>query len=328
LNLEKSLIDVAVVFAREYGNTILPINYVRGVPISGRLRLAKILDDQERIVSEIEQLVDPVVNQFDIDSIRFLDGSVHSGYLWAHDLTELTAEKKYMDLMVTVADLYLADENPIDADNRVEDIFFVGALMGRAYDFSKREIYSDFLFKFLEQVNPQSDSNLWWHSNSSPYYWGRGNAFAALGFAEALSFLPATETDFQKSVTKHRAHLDALISYQHESGAWSQVIDNPDTYLELTSTAILGYVLARGIRGGWLSQDYFPYLEKAWIGISNYIDSNGQVRNACAGTGPLSTLLEYIQRPTVEGHDDRSGGFVLWFAVEYASLLMKKPFNN
>jgi len=237
-------------------------------------------------------------------------------------LTDLTDDEKYMDLLVKVADLYLADENPIDPDNRVEDIFFVGALLGRAYDFTNREDYANFLFNYLDQVNPQTHSNLWWHSNSSPYYWGRGNAFAALGFAEALSFLPVTETKFQKSVNKHRAHLDALISYQHESGAWPQVINNPDTYLELTSTAILGYVLARGIRQGWLSQDYSPYLEKAWIGVTNYIDSAGQVRNACAGTGPLSTLLEYIQRPTVEGHDDRSGGFVLWFAVEYARLLM------
>ena len=322
LNSKDPLIDVANVFAREYGNTILPVNYVRGVSISGRLRLARLLGDEGRVVSSIERLVDPVVAQFDMDSIRLMDGSVHSGYLWAHDLTDLTADEKYMDLLVKVADLYLADENPIDLDNRVEDIFFVGALLGRAYDFTNREDYANFLFNYLEQVNPQTHSNLWWHSNSSPYYWGRGNAFAALGFAEALSFLPMTDTKFQKSANKHRAHLDALISYQHESGAWPQVINNPDTYLELTSTAILGYVLARGIRQGWLSQDYSSYLEKAWIGVTNYIDSTGQVRNACASTGPLSTLLEYIRRPTVEGHDDRSGGFVLWFAVEYARLLM------
>ena len=325
---ETSLLNVAAVFAREYGNTVLPVNYVRGVPISGRLRLAKLLEDDATVISEIEYLVNSIVNQFDIGSIRFLDGSVHSGYLWAHDLTELTGEAKYMDLLVRVADLYLADENPIDADNRVEDIFFVGALLGRAYDFSKRETYVNFLSQYLDQVNPQPDSNLWWHSNSSPYYWGRGNAFAALGFAEALSYMSVTETGFQKSVVKHRTHLDALISYQHESGAWSQVINNQDTYLELTSTAILGYVLARGIRGGWLSEDYSSSLEKAWMGVTNFIDSTGQVRNACAGTGPLSTLLEYIQRPTVEGHDDRSGGFVLWFAAEYAALVMQKPFDS
>ncbi len=328
MNPETPFLDVAAVFAREYGNTISPVNYVRGVPISGRLRLAKLLNDEEEVIPSIEDLVSSTVNQFDVDSIRFLDGSVHSGYLWAHDLTSLTTDPKYMNLLVKIADLYLTNTPPIDDDKRVEDIFFVGALLGRAYDFTKRETYANFLFAYLSQVDSQPDSNLWWHSNSSPYYWGRGNAFAALGFAEALSFMPETEIEFQESVIKHRAHLDALISFQHESGAWSQVIDNPDTYLELTSTAILGYVLARGLRRGWLSQDYFPHLEKAWIGMSGYINSAGQVSNACAGTGPLSTLIEYIDRPTVEGHDDRSGGFVLWFAVEYAALLMQRSVDS
>ena len=194
-------------------------------------------------------------------------------------------------------------------------------MVGRASKATHDQRYVDFLFDYLLSVHPQPDTGLWWHCESSPYYWGRGNAFAALGYGEALTYLPSDDLRFGDLVLKHKSHIDTLLSFQHESGSWYQVIERTDTYLELTATCILGYVITRGLNNGWLSGDYGSALSRAWDSISQCIDEDGNVSNACAGTGPLATLEEYLLRPTADGYDDRSGGMALWFAIEYQKFL-------
>ena len=122
-------------------------------------------------------------------------------------------------------------------------------------------------------------------------------------------------------MAKQKSHIETLLSFQHESGSWYQVIERTDTYLELTATCILGYVISRGLNNGWLSGDYGSALSRAWDSISQCVDEDGNVSNACAGTGPLATLEEYLLRPTADGYDDRSGGMALWFAIEYQKFL-------
>ncbi|HJN92063.1 MAG TPA: hypothetical protein QGF05_04965 [Dehalococcoidia bacterium] len=113
-----------------------------------------------------------------------------------------------------IADRYLdlrpdGRPQPIDPDDRVEEIFFAGALLGRAYAWTRDSRYATGLVAILDNVSAQPDTGLWWHCKASPFYWGRGNAFAALGFAEALWSLPEDQAGRAALATKHRAHLDA-----------------------------------------------------------------------------------------------------------------------
>ena len=314
-------IALAGILKNVYGKTFEPVNYVRGVPLSGQLRLAHMLGNQEDTALAVKRLVDPLINDFDVNSYIGMDGSVLSGFLWCDELTEATGDDRYVRAMLKLADLFLQEDSLIDPDLRVEDIFFTGAMVGRASKATHDQRYVDFLFDYLLSVHPQPDTGLWWHCESSPYYWGRGNAFAALGYGEALTYLPSDDPRFGDLVLKHKSHLETLLSFQHESGSWYQVIERTDTYLELTATCILGYVITRGLNNGWLSGDYGSALSRAWDSISQCIDEDGNVSNACAGTGPLATLEEYLLRPTADGYDDRSGGMALWFAIEYQKFL-------
>ncbi|MDA1004364.1 MAG: glycoside hydrolase family 88 protein, partial [Chloroflexi bacterium] len=106
---------------------------------------------------------------------------------------------------------------------------------------------------------------------------------------------------------KHRAHVEALVARQHPSGAWHQVIDRPDSYLELTATAMIGYAITRGVARGWLPAALDAAAARAWSAVAERIDGQGMVRDACMGTGPLPTLEDYLTRGAVSGHDDRAG---------------------
>ena len=88
----------------------------------------------------------------------------------------------------------------------------------------------------------------------TPFYWGRGNGFAALSYAETLTYLPDSHPDRAAVLAIHRRHLQALSEFQHSSGMWRQLIDAPGSYPEMTVTCMVGYALARGLRRGWLGR--------------------------------------------------------------------------
>ena len=318
-------IAVARVLAAEYGQRFDPVNYITGVAISGRLRLHRLDPDAPDPAAAIAESVSQAVTPQALAGLRSADGPVHAGYVWANELSEATDDGRYSQFLVAVADLYLEVRPdglplPVDPDARVEDIFCAASVLGRAYHSTGDARYAETLAALLGRVHAQPESGLWWHCGASPFYWGRGNAFAALGFSEGLSYLPAGHPQRAALEARHRSHIEALLAHQDGSGAWRQVIDRPDSYLELTATAMIGAALARGIARGWLPASMGEPAARAWAAVAERIDEAGMVRDACIGTGPLPALDDYLTRPTATGHDDRAGSMALWFAVEYASL--------
>ena len=320
-----SPLDLARILAQEYGHTIDPLNYILGVAVSGRLRLHALDPDSPDPGPEIATLVAPVVDPARLAAVLPADGSAHAGLVWAEELSAASGDDRYIDFLIQVADAYLDTNDdglpaPMDPDDRVEEVFFVAALLGRAFRHTADARYAGTLTRALSRVAAQPESGLWWHGKASPFYWGRGNAFASLGFAEALIYLPVDQPGRDALVDTHRAHLQALIRHQDDSGAWHQVIDRPDSYLELTATSMIGYALAQGLRGGWLDDSFRPAVDAAWAATAARIDDRGQVQGACAGTGPMPSLGDYLNRPAVDGHDDRAGSMALWFACAYHQL--------
>ena len=56
-----------------------------------------------------------------------------------------------------------------------------GAMLGRAFSITGERRYLDILTRFLLDGEIQQDDGLFRHCRSAPYFWGRGNGFAALG---------------------------------------------------------------------------------------------------------------------------------------------------
>ena len=99
-----------------------------------------------------------------------------------------------------------------------------------------------------------------------------------------------------------------------------QIVDFPGSYQEFTATAMIGYALARGLRLGWLDPSFRETVDLAWRGISERIDGQGGIIDACTETGNGETLRHYLDRPALTGEDDRSGSMALWFAAEMEML--------
>ena len=311
--------EVSEALAAQFGYKLdSPINYIQGVGVSGRIRLAE--STNQDVTDDIFQLVDPYV---DNPSSSFGDapGSASlAGAVWADDLFRVTKDPRYKNYLLDLANRFDSSganpPAPADPKWRTEDMFMLGSMMGRSYALTQEGQYLDLLTKFLVEMGTQQISGLYWHDRETPFYWGRGNGFAALGLAETLTYLPQSHPLYADILLMYQKLLNGLLKYQDLSGCYHQVITLPGSYQELTSTSMIGYGVARGVKLGLLDQSYLPTLASLWNGAKARVTQTGYVIDGCTGTGALETEHDYIVREALNGYDDRTGSLALWFAVE------------
>ena len=314
---------VSEALASQFGYKLdSPINYIQGVGVSGRIRLAE--HTNQDVPDDIFQLVDPYV---DNPSTSFGDvpGSASlAGAVWADDLFRVTKDAKYKNYLLDLTNRFDSSGSnppaPADPKWRTEDMFMLGSMMGRSYALTQEERYLDILTNFLVEMGTQQISGLYWHDRETPFYWGRGNGFAVLGLAEALTYLPQSHPLYADILLMYQKLLNGLLKYQSPSGCYHQVITLPGSYQELTSTSMIGYGVARGVKLGLLDQSYLPTLEALWNGAKARVTETGDVVDGCTGTGALETEPDYIVREAMSGYDDRTGSLALWLAVEMMQL--------
>ena len=324
----RSRTEVGRILSLAYGHSFDPVVYTQGVPISGRLRLAQLdpasADPRAEIVGMLRDFV---------DSASAAPGGFGEGLgpaalaavVWGDELAGATGDVRYANLVVDAANRFQSAPagqapHPCDPDFRTEDLFMAGAILGRAYRLTGRVAYLDLLSGLLLDGEIQQENGLFQHGRSAPFYWGRGNGFAALGLAETLTWLPEDYAARPAIMELYRRLMESLGRLQRPSGMLPQVLDFPGSYDEFTAACMLGYALARGLRRGWLPAEYREKAELAWQGVAERIDDVGNVTDACASTGVQLTVRRYLDRPAIHGFDDRSGGLALWFAVEMERL--------
>ena len=311
--------EVSEALASQFGYKLdSPINYIQGVGVSGRIRLAEYKNQD--VPDDIFQLVDPYV---DDSSTSFGDdpGSASlAGAVWADDLFRLTKDPRYKNYLLDLTNRFKFDGSnppaPADPKWRTEDMFMLGSMMGRSYALTQEERYLDILTNFLVEMGTQQTSGLYWHDRETPFYWGRGNGFAVLGLAETLTYLPQSHPLYADILLMYQKLLNGLLAYQNPSGCYHQVVTLPGSYQELTSTSMIGYGIARGVKLGLLDQSYLPTLGSLWNGAKARVTETGDVVDGCTGTGALETEHDYIVREALSGYDDRTGSLALWLAVE------------
>ena len=172
----------------------------------------------------------------------------------------------------------------------------------------------------------QQPDGLLHHDADAPIAWGRGNGFGALGLAGLLTALPDDHPDRAGILDIHRRHLEAMHAQQAPDGMWRQIVDVPGSYRETSVTAMTLTAMARGIRRGWLDESYRPVVDRAWRVLLAHVADDGTLVDVCFSTGAGPTERHYLDRPAVNGADDRGGAMVLGAALEYYDL--RRAYSN
>lgn len=137
----------------------------------------------------------------------------------------------------------------------------------------------------------------------------------AAGMAELLLSLPEDNPDRPRILEGYRLMMETLVSHQSEEGTWRQLIDDPESWPETSSTGMFAFALISGVKNGWLKEDkYGIAARKGWLGLISYINENGEITDVCEGTNKLNDRQYYLDRKRLTG-DKHGQAPVLWCAT-------------
>ncbi|MBI3470243.1 MAG: glycoside hydrolase family 88 protein [Candidatus Solibacter usitatus] len=308
--------QVAEQLALHYGHDLTEAVYIPAFALIGRLRLGA--------VEDVERIVKPYFEGAKASLGSTATGSHLAGHLVFAELATLTGKPRYVELVRSAAGLGFDQQGkPRDSmplHNEMSDAVFMGCpILAQAGRLTSEPKYFDMSLRhmrFMLGLNLRPDG-LHRHSPLDSTAWGRGNAFAALGLALALSEMPRSQPGRQEMLRAFQAHIEALARHQDVTGMWHQVIDVPASYRELTATAMIAVAILRGIRNGWLEAGkHQPMVDKAWRAVNARVGPGGGLVDVCTSTGKQKSLREYLDRTAILGPDPRGGAMALLLATE------------
>jgi unsaturated rhamnogalacturonyl hydrolase len=294
------------------------MSYIPALSWSGAIRLSALTGEPQWREKALKDMQPFITGQTPAIAEPYRLTSL-AGALAFFDAAELDKNADAGVLAQKVAD-FIAD-TPVGtyrfATYWTDDMFMMGSVLSRAGNTAWSQM-STMLTTWANKL--QRPDGLFIHAQTGPHAWGRGNGFALLGVTEALAHLPASGST-PALLTIYRTHVAALVKHQSDDGSWRQVIDEPTSYRELTATAMIVAALSRGVARGWIDRaTYLPVIEKGWAAVAARVMADGTVRDVCSGTGAGPTKEYYMNRPVVNGADDRGGAMALLAAIEVATL--------
>lgn len=240
-------------------------------------------------------------------------------------LYQATGEEKYHEILMSKI-AYLRNDalrfgdhvlqHTVSANNDFPEqcwcdtLFMAAFLMLRVGVMEKdEELIDDALNQYYWHIkylqNPSS--GLWYHGydniagdHMSGIYWGRANAWAAFTMSQVGGILPKCYLypkyiDIAGSLNEQLA---ALKVYQTENGLWRTVVDDPESYEEISASA--GIAAAMLTRGNPL---HSKYINKAIKGLLANVSEDGKVMNVSGGTAVMRDKEGYrgIPKAYIQG---------------------------
>lgn len=185
------------------------------------------------------------------------------------------------------------NENEMWIDTLFMTVLFLNK-MGQKY--GRQEWISESIHQVLMHIKYLCDkkTGLFYHgwtfnerNNFGGIFWCRGNSWFTLGILDYIDMFDGTMDQGLKAfiLDTYKAQVEALKQLQSEGGLWHTVLDDPDSYLEVSGSAAITAGILKGIKAGILDDTFLCCARKAVAAILDNIDTDGVVLNVSGGTG-------------------------------------------
>ncbi|MCL2233201.1 MAG: glycoside hydrolase family 88 protein [Treponema sp.] len=240
-------------------------------------------------------------------------------------LHEATGDAAYWDIALSKLD-YLRDKALRFADRVIQhtvsakndfpeqawaDTLFMAAffMLRMGVKMKDEALINDALNQYYWHIKYLQDqaSGLWYHGydnltggHMSGFFWGRANAWAAYTMSQVGHCLPEAYLypkfmDVAGSVNEQLAALKLL---QTPNGLWRTLLDDPESYEEVSASC--GIAAAMAARGNPLHR---KYVQAALEGVLANVSPDGRVLNVSGGTAVMKDREGYrsISRDWIQG---------------------------
>ncbi len=234
-------------------------------------------------------------------------------------LYEVTAEDRYLEIIDSKLD-YLQNkalrfgesvlQHTVSVKNDFPEQCWADTLFMAAYfmlragvKFQRQELIEDALNQYFWHIEFLQDktNGLWYHGydhvaqdHMSGFYWARANAWAAYTMSRVQKILPQpylypTFMDIDCSL---RDQLSQLRLLQMENGLWHTILDDLESYGEVSATAGIAAAMING--GNPLHGDA---AQRALDQVLTQISPEGKVMNVSGGTAVMKDREGYRNVP-------------------------------
>lgn len=126
--------------------------------------------------------------------------------------------------------------------------------------------------------------------------WGRGNAWLTVAIPDYIDILADKLEAPVKDVllSSLGRQIEALANYQDESGGWHTLVNEKESYLEMSATAGFCYGILKSVRMGYVDNRYLEVGMRGLKSLTDNIDEDGVVHNVSYGTA-LKDNLDYYR---------------------------------
>ena len=191
-----------------------------------------------------------------------------------------------------------------------DTLFMAAFFMLRAgVMFDRTELVDDALNQWYWHIQylQNERTGLWYHgydntagNHMSGFYWGRANCWAAFTMSQVAHILPQCYLypKYLEIVGSLNEQLAALKTLQTEKGLWRTILDDPESYEEVSASA--GIAAAMALKGNPL---HIKYINRAVVGVLENISEDGKVMNVSGGTAVMKDREGYrsISKRWIQG---------------------------
>jgi rhamnogalacturonyl hydrolase YesR len=78
------------------------------------------------------------------------------------------------------------------------------------------------------------------------------------------------------------------------------LLDQPESWIETSSTGMFVYGLARGVNEGWLDRSFAETARLGWGALKQKITPEGDIVDVCGSTD-VGDVSYYLKRPRLQG---------------------------
>jgi unsaturated rhamnogalacturonyl hydrolase len=158
----------------------------------------------------------------------------------------------------------------------------------------------------------------------SPHFWGRAMGWYAMALVDVLENFPQNHTRYQALVDILNRTINAFEKVQDKkTGLWYDILDKPlekKNYFEASASSMFVYVVAKGVRKGWvpssklmIAQNGYKGILKTFIKTENgQVNLHGTVKVSGLGGKPFrdGSLEYYFSEPVIVNDAKGVGAFI------------------
>ncbi len=159
------------------------------------------------------------------------------------------------------------------------------------------------------------------NSYAAGVFWGRGNGWMAASVADMVEAVGVNDSAHAGIIASFKKQMNAVRTVQEPDGAFHTILNDKNTYVEMSATAALGYAALKGVRLSLLDGEFEDVGERALRAVLLHVDENGIVNHVSSGTSGFIAYEEYNTIPIAP----RLYGQALAILLLAEYLMIKQP---